>query len=327
MRIMIISDVTTYQGLSWLVENLRPTHIVVAGDVLHDGKNLIYMDDDGSIISGLSMEDGRLRELHAEAFKEFVSTSASYVEKILLLYGDHDIYEDVNFSKLVKQWNLDDSKVVDVREPTTFELGELSFFLLSYVDPYEEFKAVIRDEIDNIVSSAVIITHLESFKLRVLIRTLQLKRSKHVLLVSGHNKLGYFPPGEAWRSLVADPLRIAILALLRLKPGKINPSEYRATATTVEKEELERFEWLRKDKIVHLARVDRSPTSFLLLEGNTTELRGSLYFLDDRLMRSRGVEFCRVKDTDLRLLHPLKEIFRRYSYSDHYKACEFKLQV
>ncbi|MEB3844267.1 MAG: hypothetical protein LRS48_01130, partial [Desulfurococcales archaeon] len=116
----------------------------------------------------------------------------------------------------------------------------------------------------------------------IIARHVQYARSGEILLASGHKGIGYYPPGQAWKDLVADPIRIYELALKRLPPPPhAGPAPVIGELMgQVRREETRKHRWLIEDRILHLARTDLSPRGFLLLEtGGGSRLTGELHVI------------------------------------------------
>ena len=173
----MISDVKTYQGLPRIVEAIKPDYVIIAGDILYDGKGHRYIDENGEVITGNTHTDKRLLELHTDAFRDFLSKSLDEgVKQILLLYGDHDISEDVDFNKLISAWGLDSNRIIDAPYPTDIYLDGTSLFVIPYIESYDELRDVLRENKDLLETVDIIVTHLELSKLRILARRIQIFR-------------------------------------------------------------------------------------------------------------------------------------------------------
>ena len=326
VRVMVLSDVVSYQGLPGTVEGVRPDYVVVAGDVLYDGRGQVYLDEGGGLVSGNTHEDERLLRLHLGSLRGFLQEALDCcVERVFLLYGDHDLEEGVDFSRLIESWGLDSRRVVDVVRPMSVDLGGVSLLLIPYTESYEGLRETLESIRNELRDAGILVTHLELYKLRALVGRVKAYRSRPVLVVSGHEGYGYYPPGEAWRNLVADPLRIHYLALNRLPPGKVDLGRLRSLSRSIEEEEMRKHRWLVEDRLVHLARIDESPRSFLALVKEASLVRGSLYFLERRPGASRGRLFCNVRDSRLKPPEPLSKI--PYHRGGAYRVCEFTVQL
>jgi len=87
---------------------------------------------------------------------------------------------------------------------------------------------------------------------------------------------------------------------------------------------VEKYRWLVEDKLIHLARIDTSPLSFLVLEESEHSIKGSLYFLEMKVPKKHREErFCEVKESSIKLPAPLDIAFS--NYADEYKVCEFTM--
>ncbi len=327
MRIMIISDVTTYQGIPEIVDVTKPDYIIIAGDILYDGKGHRYIDKNGRIISGNTHENEKLLGLHMKWFREFLDNSLDRgVKQILLIYGDHDSSENVDFNQLISSWNLDAGRIIDISYPTIHDLDNVSLFLIPYIDEYDELREILRESRYELETADIIVTHLELSKLRILAWSLQANRSNPILLVAGHYGIGYYPPGQAWRDLVLDPMRIHELAITQLPPGKVDTRQLQALIEKIKTEELEKHKWLIEDTIIHLARIDNSPYSFLVLEKHDTTITGKLYFLAREQWNGYGERFfCKIRDPSVELPILLRKIFRHYIMT--YRVCEFSISL
>lgn len=327
MRLMVISDVTTYQGLPEIVDAVQPDHIIIAGDILYDGKGHRYVDKHGRIISGNTHNNNELLRLHLDAFKEFLVKSLDHgVEQILLVYGDHDQSENVDFNQLVKSWKLDARRIIPISYPTIYEVGNTSVFLIPYIDEYDELREILRENRYELETADIIVTHLELSKLRVLAWSLQTHRNNPVLIAAGHYGIGYYPPGQAWRDLVLDPMRIHELAITQLPPGQVDTRQLKNIIERIKKEELEKHKWLIEDTITHLARIDNSPYSFLVLEKHGTTITGELYFLARKQWKGYSERFfCKIRDPSVELPILLRKIFRHHTVA--YRVCEFSISL
>ena len=123
-----------------------------------------------------------------------------------------------------------------------------------------------------------------------------------------------------------DPMRVHELASARIPPGNVDIELFKAVISDVRREELEKHKWLVEDTLTHLARIDASPYSFLVLEKSNSSIKGSLYFLGhERWKTRRETFFCEVSDSPLKLPDPLNKLFR--GYIDHYRVCEFTVAL
>lgn len=75
MRILIASDVSCYQALQAIVEKVKPDLVIIAGDILYDGKYQCYIKDDGRIIGDNTHDDPEFYRLHMEAFKHLLENT------------------------------------------------------------------------------------------------------------------------------------------------------------------------------------------------------------------------------------------------------------
>ncbi len=212
-RLFMLSDARSFTEASSIVADFDPDVVVMLGDLLYDGPGQEYvLDPDGAaeveacsntrvfrlcdgryVVRGYASMCKTLYRIHLNSFMDLLSDLAFKGIRVYIVPGNHDY--DVDYEKLVADSLGREAarSVAIVRRPTAVTVGGFRIVMLPY-------QTSLRYPIQLLTQSDIIATHAELRQLRRIVALLA-EHERERLLVSGHNGIGYYPPGRLAQAL------------------------------------------------------------------------------------------------------------------------------